>query len=83
MTVTLSDLMTTHNVPHRDIRESLGIVSAECVLGINVFRDLLGGIRDVVGSAAARTAGFTPACVDACRWFLMPRFASTHGRDIQ
>lgn len=49
MAVTLSDLTTTHHVPNRTIRESLGIVSAECVLGINVFRDFLGGIRDVVG----------------------------------
>ena len=49
MAVTLSDLTTTHNVPNRNIRDSLGIVSAECVLGINVFRDLLGGIRDIVG----------------------------------
>ena len=49
MAVTLSDLTTTHDVPNRNIRESLGIVSAECVLGINVFRDLLGGIRDIVG----------------------------------
>ena len=44
-----SMLVTTHTVPGREIRESLGIVSAECVLGINVFRDFLGGIRDIVG----------------------------------
>ena len=49
MSVTLSDLTTTHDVPNRTIRESLGIVSAECVLGINVFRDIMGSIRDVVG----------------------------------
>ena len=49
MPVTLSDLTTTHRMPNRTVRESLGIVSAECVLGINVFRDFLGGIRDVVG----------------------------------
>ena len=49
MAVTLSDLTTTHAVPNRNIEETLGIVSAECVLGINVFRDILGGIRDIVG----------------------------------
>ena len=43
------NLMTTHTFPGREIDEPLGIVSAECVLGINVFRDLLGGIRDIVG----------------------------------
>ncbi len=42
-------LVTTHSVPGREVREALGIVSAECVLGINVFRDFLGGIRDIVG----------------------------------
>ena len=49
MTVPIHHLTTTHEYPGREIREALGIVSAECVLGINVFRDLLGGIRDIVG----------------------------------
>lgn len=49
MPVAMADMTTTHSVPGREIRSSLGIVSAECVLGINVFRDLLGGLRDFVG----------------------------------
>ncbi|MCY4212987.1 MAG: YbjQ family protein [Gammaproteobacteria bacterium] len=49
MSVTLDKLVTTHAVPGRETREALGIVSAECVLGINIFRDVLGGLRDIVG----------------------------------
>ena len=49
MTVSLQRLVTTHSVPGAEVREALGIVSAECVLGINVFRDMLGGLRDFFG----------------------------------
>ena len=49
MSVPLARLVTTHSVPGRETHEALGIVSAECVLGINVFRDILGGLRDIVG----------------------------------
>ncbi len=49
MTVPLSHLTTTHTVPGQEIQQLLGIVTAECVLGINVFRDMLGGLRDIFG----------------------------------
>ena len=49
MAVSVQNLVTTHSVPGREVREALGIVSAECVLGINVFRDMLGGLRDIFG----------------------------------
>ena len=49
MPVSLAQLVTTPSVPGRENREALGIVSAECVLGINVFRDILGSVRDIVG----------------------------------
>ena len=49
MSVALAQLVTTHSVPGHETREALGIVSAECVLGINIFRDILGGLRDIVG----------------------------------
>ena len=42
-------LSTTHSIPGRETSQSLGVISAECVLGINVFRDLLGVLRDFVG----------------------------------
>lgn len=42
-------MTTTPDFPGREVREVLGVVGAECVMGINIFRDLLGGIRDLVG----------------------------------
>ncbi len=49
MTVPLNRLTTTPTIPGREIDACLGIVTAECVLGINVFRDMLGGLRDIFG----------------------------------
>ena len=49
MTIPLTHLTTTHSMPGREIRETLGVVSAECVLGINILRDMLGGLRDIFG----------------------------------
>ena len=49
MTIPLTNLTTTHSMPGREIDATLGIVTAECVLGINVFRDMLGGLRDIFG----------------------------------
>ncbi|HEU5423229.1 MAG TPA: heavy metal-binding domain-containing protein [Nitrolancea sp.] len=40
---------TTNNVEGRAVREYLGIVSGEAILGANIFRDIFAGIRDVVG----------------------------------
>jgi len=42
-------MTTTHSIPRREVEQILGIVSAECVLGINIFRDVLGTLRDLVG----------------------------------
>lgn len=40
---------TTMSIPGREVLESKGVVFGEAILGANVFRDLLAGIRDVVG----------------------------------
>ena len=37
------------SIPGREVLESKGVVFGEAILGANVFRDLLAGIRDVVG----------------------------------
>ena len=49
MTIPITRLTTTHTIPGREIHDIAGIVTAECVLGINVFRDMLGGLRDLIG----------------------------------
>lgn len=40
---------TTNTIDGRQVREYLGIVTGEAILGANLFRDLFAGIRDIVG----------------------------------
>lgn len=40
---------TTSTVQGREIDRYIGIVFGDAVLGVNVFKDLLGGLRDIVG----------------------------------
>lgn len=42
-------LTTTPTLEGRRIREYKGIVTGEAILGANVFRDMLAGVRDIVG----------------------------------
>jgi len=42
-------LTTTQTVESRPVREYLGIVSGEAILGANIFLDLFAGVRDIVG----------------------------------
>ena len=42
-------LTTTSHVDGRSVTRYHGIVSAEVIIGANVFRDLFAGIRDIVG----------------------------------
>ena len=48
-------ITTTQQVDGRRVREYLGVVTGEAILGANVFRDLFAGIRDIVGG---RSAGY-------------------------
>jgi uncharacterized protein YbjQ (UPF0145 family) len=45
-------LTTTDHVEGRPIRHVVGLVHGETILGVNLFRDLLAGIRDLVGGRA-------------------------------
>ncbi len=40
---------TTSSIEGREIDRYLGIVFGDAVVGVNVFKDLLGGLRDLVG----------------------------------
>lgn len=42
-------LSTTSTLEGHPIRNYLGLVSGEAILGANVFRDFLAGIRDIIG----------------------------------
>ncbi|WP_193164948.1 heavy metal-binding domain-containing protein [Microbulbifer hainanensis] len=40
---------TTSVVDGREVKDYLGVVVGEAILGANVFKDLFGSIRDIVG----------------------------------
>jgi uncharacterized protein YbjQ (UPF0145 family) len=40
---------TTSTVEGREVERYLGVVFGDAVLGVNVFKDLLGGLRDIIG----------------------------------
>ena len=46
-------VVTTPVIEGRPVREYLGIVTGEAILGANIFRDFFAGIRDVVGGRSA------------------------------
>ena len=51
-------LTTTIDFPEHEIERTLEIITAECVFGMNLFRDMFAGIRDIFGgrSRAAKKA---------------------------
>ncbi len=53
---------TTPTVPDRDIREIRGVITGEAILGVNVFRDLFAGLRDIIGG---RSGGYQKALREA------------------
>jgi hypothetical protein len=40
---------TTNNVQGREVERYLGVVFGDAVVGVNIFKDLLGGLRDIIG----------------------------------
>lgn len=42
-------LLTTETAPNLPITERIEIVTAECAFGMNIFKDLFAGVRDIVG----------------------------------
>ena len=45
-------ITTTPTIENRPIRDYLGIVTGEVIVGANIFKDLFAGIRDIVGGRA-------------------------------
>lgn len=50
--MTMLLLSTTPSLEGRPIRQYLGLVHGETILGANLFRDILASIRDLVGGRA-------------------------------
>ena len=40
-------ITTTNIVEGRPVREYLGVINAQSIIGANIFKDFLGGLRDV------------------------------------
>jgi uncharacterized protein YbjQ (UPF0145 family) len=40
---------TTPTIEGRPVRDYLGVVTGEAILGANIFRDVFAGLRDIVG----------------------------------
>tara|TARA_B110000503_G_C6876296_1_gene300782 strand:+ start:88 stop:567 length:480 start_codon:yes stop_codon:yes gene_type:complete len=58
MEIEIIPLTTTLDFPEHEIERTLEIITAECVFGMNLFRDMFAGIRDIFGgrSRAAQKA---------------------------
>jgi uncharacterized protein YbjQ (UPF0145 family) len=50
-------VLTTPNIEGKQIKQYLGLVTGEAILGANVFRDFFAGIRDIVGGRSAAYEG--------------------------
>jgi uncharacterized protein YbjQ (UPF0145 family) len=50
-------ISTTPTLEGRPIRDYLGIVTGEVIVGANIFKDLFAGIRDIVGGRAGAYEG--------------------------
>jgi uncharacterized protein YbjQ (UPF0145 family) len=46
-------VVTTPTMEGRRVKQYLGLVSGDAILGANIFRDLFAGIRDIVGGRSA------------------------------
>ena len=45
-------MLTTETAPNLNITKRIEIVTAECAFGMNMFKDLFAGVRNVVGGRA-------------------------------
>lgn len=46
-------LSTTNTVEGKSVKEYVGIVTGEAIMGANVFKDIFAGVRDIVGGRSA------------------------------
>ena len=50
-------LSTTPQIEGHPIREYKGVVTGETIIGANMFKDFLAGIRDIVGGRSGSYGG--------------------------
>lgn len=61
-------MLTTETSPNLEIAERLEIITAECVLGMNIFKDIGSSLRDLVGG---RNEAYQKALKDARKAVLL------------
>lgn len=64
----LSEMIVTtaHNVDGYQVTRQLGVITAECVFGMNVFRDFFAAIRDVFGGRSQATQNVLRDARETC-----------------
>lgn len=45
-------ITTTQNIEGKQITQYLGVIAGEAIMGVNIFKDLFAGIRDIIGGRA-------------------------------
>jgi len=60
-------ITTTNIVEGRPVREYLGVINAQSIIGANIFKDFLGGLRDVLGRSKTYERVIEQAKDDAIR----------------
>ena len=50
-------VVTASTLQGKDVKQYLGLVSGEAILGANIFKDFFAGIRDLVGGRSAAYEG--------------------------
>ncbi|WP_223426611.1 YbjQ family protein [Tateyamaria pelophila] len=68
-------LLTTETAPNLNITKRIEIVTAECAFGMNIFKDLFAGVRDIVGG---RSKAVQQTMRDARRTALYELKAEAH-----
>ncbi|MDA9307182.1 YbjQ family protein [Gammaproteobacteria bacterium] len=48
-------ITTTNHYPNYEVDEVLGVITSECVFGMNIFRDMFAGVRDIFGGRSDST----------------------------
>lgn len=59
-------LTTAHHVIGRKMLGEAGIITAECVFGSNIFRDIFANVRDIVGGRASGQQKILRDAKDTC-----------------
>jgi len=68
---------TTSTIEGREVEQYLGILFGDTVLGMNIFRDLLGGLRDIVGGRSGSWEREVAGARDAALSELLERAKAT------